>query len=210
MTSPADRPTSGSGPMMMPHTGGVSGGRSGQDQRFIEPTRPGASSGAPKDTAPIKSKPVVSEIRIGVLAHDQGPFSSNKEDGIDANFEILFSSPDFLDIIWSPRPHIGVTYNAYGDTSQAYLGLTWEWDFWQDFFAGFSLGGAVHDGELTTLALDKKELGCRVLFRESITLGYRFNKHYSIMGFFDHISNASLCSNNEGLETAGVRFGYRF
>jgi lipid A 3-O-deacylase len=189
---------SGSGPMMMPRA---------QDR---EPTLRGGEPVPPSMPAPQPSKPFVSEIRIGALAHDQGPFSSNKEEGYDANVEILFSSPGFLDVIWSPRPHIGATYNAYGDTSQAYLGLTWEWDFFQDFFAGFSLGGAVHNGKTSTLSLDKKELGCRVLFRESVTVGYRINKTHSLMAFMDHISNAKLCSSNEGLENVGIRYGYRF
>ncbi|MEQ8194707.1 MAG: acyloxyacyl hydrolase [Rhodospirillales bacterium] len=201
----AAQPRSGSGPMMMPGT--LREPAAGQGRRGGQ--TPGAAMPA-SEPMPAASKPFISEIRIGALAHDQGPFSSNKEDGYDANFEILFSSPSFLDIIWSPRPHIGATYNAYGDTSQAYLGLTWEWDFWQDFFAGFSLGGAIHNGKTSTLSLDKKELGCRVLFRESITFGYRINKTHSLMAFMDHISNAKLCSSNEGLENVGIRYGYRF
>jgi lipid A 3-O-deacylase len=151
-----------------------------------------------------------SEIRIGALWHDQGPFSRNKEDGVDINAEILFTSPDILDIIWSPRPHFGLSYNSSGDTSQIYIGLTYEWDFWEDWFAGFSIGGAVHDGKKRTDELDRKELGCRILFRESITFGYRITKNHSVMAFLDHISNAKLCSTNEGLESLGVRYGYRF
>lgn len=152
-----------------------------------------------------------SEVRVGALAHDQGPFSSNKEGGFDSNIELLFTSPELLDVIWSPRPHIGASVNSSGDTSQAYLGLTWDWDFFERaMFVNFSLGGAVHNGETTTDQLDKKELGCRVLFRESLDIGYRFNAVHSLMFHFDHISNAKLCSTNEGLETIGIRYGYSF
>ena len=50
----------------------------------------------------------ISEIRVGVLNHDEGPFSRNKEeDNPDINAEVLFVSPDILDLIWSPRPHVG-------------------------------------------------------------------------------------------------------
>ena len=161
-------------------------------------------------SAPYKSDSFISEIRVGALWHDQGPFSSNKEGGVDGNLELLFASPGFLDILWAPRPHFGASYNSSGDTSQAYLGLTWEWDFFDDFFAGFSLGGTVHDGFKTTSRLDRKELGCRILFRESIAFGYRINKHHSLMAFLDHSSNAKLCSRNEGLESIGIRYGYRF
>ena len=153
---------------------------------------------------------VVSEVRGSLLAHDQGPFSSNKEDGVDINLEAIFVSPDILDVMGAPRPHFGLTANSSGDTSQVYAGLGWEWDFWRSWFAGFSVGGAIHDGKNTTSALDRKELGCRVLFRESIDLGYRISKRHSVMGHLSHISNAKLCSENEGLETAGIRYGHRF
>ena len=151
-----------------------------------------------------------SEVRVGALWHDQGPFSSNKEDGVDINAELLFTAPDILDIIWSPRPHFGLSFNTAGDTSQVYIGLTYEWDFWDDYFAGFSIGGAVHDGKKRTEELDRKELGCRFLFRKSITFGYRIDDQHSIMAHLAHISNAKICSTNEGLENLGVRYGYRF
>ncbi|HJO72215.1 MAG TPA: acyloxyacyl hydrolase [Rhodospirillales bacterium] len=153
---------------------------------------------------------VISEVRTGLLAHDQGPFSSNKEDGVDINLEVIFVTPEILDIIWRPRPHIGLIGNSSGDTSQAYVGLGWEWDFWRTWFAGFTLGGAIHDGKNTTKELDRKELGCRVLFHESIDFGYRFSKRHSVMAQLSHSSNAKLCSENEGLETIGIRYGYQF
>ena len=153
---------------------------------------------------------IFNEVRVGVLIHDEGPFSRNKEDGIDTNFELLFTSPNFLGLIRSPRPHLGATINSSGNTSQAYLGMTWEWDFWREFFFNFSVGGVAHTGEKDTSDLDKKSLGCSILFRESLNVGYRVSGPHSIMFHFDHISNAKLCSTNEGLETFGIRYGYRF
>ncbi|MEE8393118.1 MAG: acyloxyacyl hydrolase [Rhodospirillales bacterium] len=161
-------------------------------------------------SSPVMGGKIFSEIRVGALIHDEGPFTHNKEGGFDGNLELLFASPGLLDAVWSPRPHVGLTVNSQGDTSQAYLGLTWEWDFWEDFFAGFSLGGAVHTGKTTTDKVDRKELGCPVLFRESIDLGYRILKGHSLMVHLDHISNAKLCSTNEGLENFGLRYGYLF
>ena len=152
----------------------------------------------------------ISEVRGGFLVHDEGPFSRNKEDGVDANFEVLFKAPQALDIIFSPRPHVGVTMNSAGNTSQLYAGVTWDWAFFQDYFINFSLGGAVHTGEKVTDDLKKKSLGCRTLFRESLDLGYNISGPHSIMFHFDHISNAKLCSTNEGLENFGLRYGYRF
>ena len=153
---------------------------------------------------------ILSEARIGVLVHDEGPFSRNKESGFDSNIEFLFISPDFLKPIWSPRPHVGATINSAGNTSQGYLGATWEWDLWQDVFFDFSLGGVFHTGEKETSDPEKKSLGCSILFRESLDLGYRITGPHSVMFHFDHISNAKLCSTNEGLETFGIRYGYRF
>ena len=153
---------------------------------------------------------ILSEVRLGVLKHDFGPFSSSEEDGIDVNFELLFVSPKFLQIIWAPRPHLGVTINSGDDTDQAYFGLSWEFDVWRNLFFGLSFGGSVHNGETKTDRSDKKELGCRLLFRESLELGYRFGGRHAITAFLDHVSNANLCDKNEGLENLGVRYGYRF
>ena len=126
------------------------------------------------------------------------------------HLEILFFSPDYLHGLKAPRPHVGISVNSAGDTNQAYLGLTWEYDFKQDYFANFSLGAGYHDGYKETPLLDRKSLGCKLLFRESLNVGYRLNKSNSIMAHLDHISNAKLCSTNEGLESVGFRYGYHF
>jgi hypothetical protein len=152
----------------------------------------------------------LSEVRGGILAHDRGPFTNNEEGGADINLELLFRSPDILASIGSPRPHLGFSVNTGGDTDQFYAGLTWEWEFWRGLFAGFSLGGAVHDGETETSRTDRKELGCRVLFRGSLEIGYKLTRRHGVSLFYDQISNLDICDNNEGLETAGVRYGYRF
>jgi lipid A 3-O-deacylase len=153
---------------------------------------------------------VVSEIRVGALLHDHGPFSSVKEGGYNVNLEVLFVSPEFLSVIWSPRPHLGGSVNLEGNTSQAYFGLSWEWSFWDGFFAGFSFGGSYHNGKLRGDRVDRKALGCRLLFRESIEIGYRFGGRHSISLMLDHISNGRLCSKNDGHENFGIRYGYRF
>ena len=155
---------------------------------------------------------LISEVRLGILAHDHdlAPFSRSEENGIDGNFEILFRTPDCLEKYGSPRPHLGVSLNMSGDTSQVYSGLTWEWNLTRNWFFNFSLGASAHNGKTTTTKTDRKELGCRVLFRESMDIGYKFYDRHSVSAFFDHISNAKLCEKNEGLETLGLRYGYRF
>lgn len=153
---------------------------------------------------------IISEIRIGGLAHDQGPFSHNKEGGFDTNLEVLFVTSRSLQAIYAPRPHMGVSVNSAGHTSQVYVGLTWEWDFLGDGFFDLTLGGAYHNGETTANMPNKKDLGCSFLFRESFDLGYRISGPHSLMFHLNHTSNANLCSPNEGLESVGIRYGYRF
>jgi len=153
---------------------------------------------------------IFSEVRVGVLAHDVGIFENSREDGIDLNLEVYFASPRLLDIIWSPRPHIGIAVNTAGDTSQIYGGLAWDWTFWEPFFVEGTLALAVHDGKLNNQFSDRKALGCRVLFRESASLGARFLERHSISLQFAHISNANLCGHNAGLDTFGIQYGYRF
>jgi lipid A 3-O-deacylase len=197
--------------------------------RFVRPF-PAVARAAPRDDG-WKVSDVVSEVRAGLFAHDTGPFSARKEDGVDVNLELLFRSPGFLDIIWSPRPHLGVSVNSAGDTSQAYLGLTWEYAFAGRWFVEFGFGGMVHDGHLVGIDDDGvilgKSLGCRVLFRGSLGVGYRFGERmrHAVIAHFDHSSNAGLCEKNtwdgtaggrqdfvinEGLESAGLQYGYRF
>jgi lipid A 3-O-deacylase len=153
----------------------------------------------------------ISDVRLGVLIHDAGVFGRRKEESEDVNLELTFVSPDILGFLWSPRPHLGVTINTSGDTSQAYAGVTWEFRFWRSFFFDFSFGLSVHDGETETTELDRKELGSRVLFREAIDLGWNFYKRDSISFFIDHVSHGGiLADQNEGLDTMGVRYIYRF
>ncbi len=154
---------------------------------------------------------ILSEIRIGALRHDASMFTTREEDSdIDANVEFLFTSPEFLRYVWSPRPHLGVTGNFGGETSHAYLGLTWDIDLFAGIFVEVGLGASIHNGELDTGDPDRKNLGCRWLFRESASLGYRISEHHNISVMIDHLSNAELCDRNDGLDSMGLRWGVRF
>ncbi len=158
------------------------------------------------------------EFRGGILKHDAGLFSSPREDGVDINLEVLFPSPKVLRYIGSPRPHIGGSYATDSNgTSQGYLGLTWDYYVVERVYLTGALGGAVHTADKLTEEdfapgemAEQKILGCRVLFRLAVGLGYQFTERISGQLYADHISNASICDNNEGLEAAGVRFGYKF
>jgi len=160
----------------------------------------------------------LSEVRGGLLAHSVAISTDTpKEGGVDGNLEVLFVSPDFMDILWSPRPHIGASFNASSDdTDQVYTGLTWEWMPWGPLFIDFSLGSSIHNGRLhaepgDTDTDERREFGCRWLFRELIELGFIFWDRHSLSGMWDHISHGGVCDDeNEGMDNVGVRYGYRF
>ncbi len=154
------------------------------------------------------------EVRAGILAHDVGLFSSAEEGGIDLNAQLLIPSPSFLSFLGKPRPHVGTNIATDG-ISQVFGGLTWDWHFARKFYFSSEFGGAVHNAD----DLDppggrerdgERYLGCRVLFRLAVGVGYDITEKVNIQLYADHISNANLCSSNQGLENAGVRLGYKF
>tara|TARA_R110002050_G_scaffold177043_1_gene310131 strand:- start:31033 stop:31608 length:576 start_codon:yes stop_codon:yes gene_type:complete len=151
------------------------------------------------------------EISIGVLHHDSDHLWSGfrRESGVDLNVEALFS-PSIVVFGGDLRPALGVSINTSGDTSKAYLDARWRYDFENDIFVGIGVGAAVHNGETRLVRADKKALGSRVLFHIPLEAGYRFDAHTSVSLYFDHVSNAYLADANEGMDTLGVRVGYRF
>src|SRR5438477_5051664 len=171
-------------------------------------------------TAPLPASAqlkIVDEVKAGVLAHDVGFLGHHLEKGPDVNLEMLFTPPDILAIIGSPRPHIGADINTAGKTSDGYFGLTWGITLIQSLFgagdgvfANGSLGGAVHDGYINSGPLNRKLLGSRILFRESAEFGYQLTPGINVSALLDHISNANLGRHNMGITSAGARFGLRF
>ncbi|WP_319541511.1 acyloxyacyl hydrolase [uncultured Pseudodesulfovibrio sp.] len=155
-------------------------------------------------------EPIISEVRGGVYAHDISFWSFNRESGADINGEILFVSPSYLEAIWSPRPHLGATVNMSGNTSHAYGGLTWEWGLFDDFFMDANLGLSVNNGKRDTDDPDRKSLGSPVLFRLGAALGYNLTEKVNVSVQYEHMSNAYIANENEGMDNVGLRLGYRF
>jgi lipid A 3-O-deacylase len=160
---------------------------------------------------------IIDEVKAGVLAHDVGFLGHHIEHGPDVDLEMLFTSPDFLSIIGSPRPHIGADINTTGATSDGFFGLTWGISLIQNLFrpgdyvfATGSLGGAVQDGYELSAPDGHKRLGSPVLFRESVELGYQVTPTISVSAILDHISNANLAPRNAGITSAGARLGLKF
>ena len=152
------------------------------------------------------------EMRFGILAHDVDNLWSGTsvENGVDFNAEIIFARPGLTILKGNIRPNIGASINSQGYTSKLYGGFLWEIEGRSGFFFDSGLGLAIHNGELKTDRNDQKQLGSRILFRVPIEFGYSFNDHHRIALTFDHVSNAYLASPNEGMDTLGLRYCYRF
>lgn len=181
-----------------------------------------AQATEPVPAQSLTAQSLISEIRIGAGLSDVGLVTATREGGALANLEMMFVSPTLSDAVWSPRPHIGVSLNLEGDTSQAYVGVTWHWapfgpvqetsHFapWRRVFVEFSLGGAIHDGRTEDICCERKALGSRVLFRESLSLGLWLTDKVNLSVMADHISNANLADHNHGLDTISGRLGMTF
>ena len=153
----------------------------------------------------------VDEIRLGVLYHDLGVWGgSSNEGGVDINAELVFSPS--LDLFnGTLRPNLGFSLNTTGDTSKIYGGALWEYRWIKGYFIDLAVGLAAHNGETDEGDVaNMNQLGSPLLFRLAIETGYAFGGHHLISIMFDHISNGYLTEPNEGLDTLGLRYGYRF
>ena len=149
-------------------------------------------------------------IRAGILAHDVPVWSrTRQEGGVDFNAEFIFGFPNCQLFYGIMRTNLGFSLNNQGDTSKIYSGLLWEYIWDSGLFLNLGLGLAAHDGKLDD-SNDKKALGSRILFRIPLEIGLLFTRHQGVSMMFDHVSNAYLADPNEGLDTIGLRYTYRF
>ena len=171
-------------------------------------------------SAPAAAQPVpfVREVKIGVVNHDMpGLWSGFQlERGVGINGEVILSPqmPLFGGYL---RPALGGTYaiptRHQNVTSKIYADLRWMYEAQNGLFLSLGIGAAVHDGVLGDKVgddLTRKWLGRRALFHFPLEIGWRFDAHQSVSIYFDHISNAYTTTHNEGLDTLGVRYGYKF
>ncbi len=155
--------------------------------------------------------PSIDEIRFGLLLHDSE--ESNSEEGVDLNLEVLFGRigherGNFLDHFLMPRPHLGASISLNGDTSVGFFGFTWDTKLTERLFFESSFGGALHNGSYDDK--DGTSFGCAVNFRESGSLGVALSEQWRMLVTIEHMSNAGLCGENDGLTNAGVRLGYKW
>ena len=160
----------------------------------------------PSPAGPVRA------LRMGILAHDvDGLWSGeSKEKGPDLCAEVIFNRSLFHLLAATAYPNAGASLNTQGDTSKVYGGFLLQWEPDSAFFFSTGLGLALHDGRLDTDSSDQKALGSRVLIRIPIEIGYAVDHHHRIVLAFDHASNAGLASPNEGMDTLGLVYEYRY
>lgn len=152
------------------------------------------------------------ELRVGGMATNLENGGAVGEDTPGINIEFLFAryntpqADPVTTFVLSPRLHLGTTIAPDG-ISEVYAGFTWEHHLATRVFLEASLGGAVHDGPNGD---NSDSYGCPMLFRESASLGFDITHRVRLLATVDHVSNAGLCSENQGLTNAGVRLGYRW
>jgi lipid A 3-O-deacylase len=154
---------------------------------------------------------VVHELKLGLLVHDMPWLWSGfrLERGADINAEALLT-PSVQFLGGHIRPAIGGSVSLSGQTSRGYIDARWQYETRSGVFFGIGLGAAVHNGTVNPTELDRKALGSRVLFHIPIEIGYRLDRHNSVSLYFDHMSNGYTQTYNEGFDSLGLRYGYKF
>jgi hypothetical protein len=153
----------------------------------------------------------VSELRLAALKQDLE--KSRVERGAAIGAEVLFSRlPGHYERAWlqallTPRPHIGFLINSSGDTNRYFAGLSWELRLPGAWFLETTFGGVVHDGPLHDPY--RGSFGCKLNFRESVSVGVDLAQRWRLMATIEHMSNAELCIENAGLTSLGARLGLK-
>lgn len=173
--------------------------------------------------APAHAK--IDEIRVGAVHNirlDHGDLVDGKEEGVNVEVEIVSSSPDFLNIIGSPRPYIMGSANTDEGVSFGGVGVLWRWEFADGWAFEPGFGYIVHDGELdnpyangtaeaAAFEEDHQLLGSRDLFRSSFALEREFGDRFAGQIYWQHMSHGQILDEgrNQGLDYVGLRFLYR-
>ena len=187
---------------------------------------------AAADADESEVKPWVRKVTFGILLHDVGFISDQRENGVDPNWEMQFNPPEWRWWRWvgSPSAMLGATPNFTGNTSAFYLGLAWEAslsnrfldnltnDFTKRLWISGGISTAVHTGPLhkneTSCKVDNDcGFGYRVLPRIQLEIGVNLWKNHAISLFMDHMSHNGLgcsCVQNEGIDHTGIRYHFTF
>lgn len=163
----------------------------------------------------VAAETIFDELRFGTSASISG--GSTHESGIFPSATIFFdplssgSAVTWQQSILEPRLYLGASIGTGDGVDQVYGGLSWTADITDRFFVELGLGGTVHNGDLDTGGANRPDLGCRLLFREQVAVGFRMTDNWQLLATADHSSHANLCDGpNDGLSHAGLAVGYKF
>ncbi len=164
---------------------------------------------------------LVEEIRVGVVAHD---VVDHAEDGPQISVEALFASPDFLDVIFSPRPYLYGSFNTQGYTNLGAAGLNWSFDPVDRLRLEGAFGISYNDGVIDVVDLPPDDpyrietaatralLGSKWLFHSRLGADYALTDQWAVGVYYEHFSHGQILASgrNQALDEVGVRIGYRF
>lgn len=162
----------------------------------------------------VQANPYVDEIRFGVMKNEVRGWHihHHHERGYNGNMELLFStfSGDIWKYLFHPKGHVGLSINNQGATSHLYTGLTWFIHLGNIFVIEPSFGFGANNAKRKRRTQKKQAVGSHVMFRESLSVGYKASKQWMGYLMVDHVSSARLFSPNPGITTFGIRIGYIF
>lgn len=157
---------------------------------------------------------VFDELRFGTSVSISG---RTHESGIFPSATVFFdplssgAPVSWQQALLEPRIYVGASVGAGDGVDQVFAGFAWTANITQKLFLEVGLGGTVHNGDLRDDGSDGPKLGCRLLFREQVAIGYRVTENWQLMATADHSSHANLCDGpNNGLSHAGLALGYKF
>lgn len=169
---------------------------------------------------------LLDEMRFGVTQHNIRVIdgdNANKEDGPNINAELVFNSPEFLEIVWSPRPYVMGSVNTAGKTSFGGVGIQWDVPFGEKWSFEPGVGYVLHDGTTNNpyangdplgdaFTEENVLLGSKDLFRTNFSLNYDVNDTWGLQLMYEHLSHGQILGNgrNQGLDNLGVRVRYSF
>ena len=169
----------------------------------------------------------IEEVRVGVVGNvrsDHGDIVEGKEEGANIELEFVSNSPDFLNLIGSPRPYFfGSIATDEDGVNFGGVGVLWRWEFADGWAFEPGFGYIIHDGEIDNpyaegspdgiaFEADNQLLGSRDLFRSSFALEREFGDRAAMQLYWEHMSHGQILDKgrNQGLDYVGLRFSYRF
>jgi lipid A 3-O-deacylase len=175
--------------------------------------------------APAHAK--IEEMRVGVVGNvrsDHGDITGGKYGALNAEFDLVSSSPDFLNFLGSPRPYAFVSVPTAEDSvTFGGVGLIWRWEFADGWAFEPGFGYVIHDGEIDNpftpgtpeagvFEAEHQLLGSRDLFRTTFALEREFGDRVAAQLYWQHMSHGQILDRgrNQGLDYVGLRFSYRF